>query len=249
MALITSGCVPLQAKLPTETVYCEGSGVISRGTIHQVKAQPLPRVFPLPSRRTHCLCRVFPLPSRLRHRICHMFPLPSLRRHRLCHTFPLPSLRRHRPYPVLPLPLRPRHCSCLVFPLPSRLRHRLCRVYFHCPRGQDTAFASCPIKQNTAFAVCFHCTVPCVSKALPLPCVATALAAKTMPLPCVSTALAAKTMPFRAVLQCFEARLPNLVSGTYSVGLTGRRRDCHFADALSPSLLKRLLRAEGGAAA
>ena len=187
MALITSGCVPLQAKLPTETVYCEGSGVISRGTIHQVKAQPLPRVFPLPSRRTHCLCRVFPLPSRLRHRICHMFPLPSL--------------RRHRPYPVLPLPLRPRHCSCLVFPLPSRLRHRLCRVYFHCPRGQDTAFASCPIKQNTAFAVCFHCTVPCVSKALPLPCVSTALAAKTRPLPCAATA----ALPLR-LRQCPSVR-------------------------------------------
>ena len=37
------------------------------------------------------------------------------------------------------------------------------------------------------------------------------------------------------------------VSGTNALAV-GRRRDCHFADALSPSLLKHRLDAEGGAA-
>ena len=34
----------------------------------------------------------------------------------------------------------------------------------------------------------------------------------------------------------------------HSMGVYSRRRDCHFADALSPSLLKHLLKVDGGAA-
>ena len=47
----------------------------------------------------------------------------------------------------------------------------------------------------------------------------------------------------------YNAAKPNIVNTTWgSDGLNSRRRDCHFADIPSPSLLKRLLKGEGGAA-